>query len=418
MINAIRRSVGFFQSVLSQKKGSLIGSILLICGSSIGVGILPLPILTGQAGTLPTLVMFVFCWLFMSTTALLILESSLLFSEKKNFISLSQKTLNRAGQIAVFFSFMFLFYSLTTAYLAKGGELVYHLCQDHVPFALPDWSGALFLAVSSGALIFLGPFIVDHINRIFMAGFFATYFFLTFVGNQYFNVSNVTHYDWSFSLFIIPFVVTSFGYHNMVPSINEYLGNDKRKLFLAILISGVILLFIYNFWVVTMHGIIPLKGEISIQSSFSKSEIVTESLAKLIKSPSIQISALYMAFFAIFTSLLGQGLSIIDFLADTLKIEKTAKVRFGLCLALFVPTLIFSQLIPGVFFKALELAGGIATMVIFGIIPALMSWVIRYRMKGHENSQQILVPGGKPMLISIICLALSLIMYEIVKNLC
>lgn len=397
-------------SVLAERKGSLVGSVLLICGSSIGVGILALPILTGQAGTLPTFLIFVLCWLFMSTTALLILESSLLFPEKMNFVSLSKKTLNKAGQSAVFLSFLFLFYSLMTAYLAKGGELIHSLYLS----PLPEWSGAALLAAASGALIFLGPFIVDHINRIFMAGFFATYFFLIFAGNQYFDVKNISHVDWSFSLFIIPFIITSFGYHNMLPSIHEYLGGDKKRLFTAILLSGVALLVIYNLWIAIMHGIVPLQGPISIEDSFAKGEIVAQPLSRLIQFPLIQVSALYMALFAIFTSLLGQGLSIIDFLADSLKKEKTPKVRLALCSLLFVPAFISSQLIPGVFFKALELAGGIAAMILFGIIPALMSWVLRYQ---NKESHQPLVPGGKPILIAIICLASCVIGYELWRNL-
>ena len=415
-MNTLKKQMSISQSALLNKKGSVIGSILLICGSSIGVGILPLPILTGQAGAVPTLMMFTLCWLFMSTTALLILESSVLLSGKKNFISLSKETLNKTGQVAVFLSFIYLFYSLTTAYLAKGGELVLALCQNHMALSVPEWSGAAFLAVISMALIFLGPFIVDHVNRIFMVGFFATYLFLIFSGNEYFHVQNINHSDWGFSLFIIPFIVTSFGYHNMIPSVGEYLGNDKRKLFLAIFISGVVLFLIYNFWIIILHGIIPLQGDVSIINSFAKGEIVTEPLSKLIHSPLIQVSAQYMAFFAIVTSILGQGLSIIDFLADTLGIKKTVIVRLGLCLALFFPTFLFSQLIPGVFFKALELAGGIAAMVIFGIIPALMSWVVRYRRDDLKGQFQQLVPGGKPMLVMIMAAASFIIGYELLKN--
>ncbi|HSX26297.1 MAG TPA: aromatic amino acid transport family protein [Chlamydiales bacterium] len=399
-------------SLAQEKKGSLIGSILLICGSSIGVGMLPLPILTGQAGTLPTLAIFVLCWLFMTTTALLLLESSLLFTGKKNFISLSKNSLNKVGQSAVFLSFMFLFYSLTTAYLAKGGELVNKLLQDHSTHTIPTPTGAIFLALLSGALIFMGPYIVDHINRIFMAGLLSAYLYITFAGTPYFHIENSTHIDWSFSLFIVPFLITSFGYHNMLPSINEYLGNDRKKLILTILLSGLILFLIYNIWVIMMQGIIPLNGETSILNSFAKGEIATEPLARLISLQTVRFCAEYMAFFAIITSLLGQGLSIIDFLADTLTVQKTPTIRLLLCLALFLPTLICSQIIPGVFFKALELVGGVAAMVLFGIIPALMSWVNRYK---RNLAVQPLVPGGKATLILVIALASLVIGYELLK---
>ncbi len=413
----MKQSVGVLNSVFLEKKGGLLGSVLLICGSSLGVGILPLPILTGHAGFFPTSVIFTLCCLFMTITALLFLESSLFFSDNKNFTSLAKKTLNKTGQFAVFFSFIFLFYSLTTAYLAKGGELVSLFYEKYTSVPIPNCSGSVLLALVSGTLIFLGPFIVDHINRLFMAGFLLTYFFLTFAGVQHFHVENVQRIDWNYSLFMIPFLITSFGYHNLLSSIREYLGNDKKKVLQAILISGSILLLVYNFWTFMFQGIIPYEGEFSITNSFMKGEIVTQPLTHLIRSPWIQLSAEYMAFFAIITSLLGVGLSIIDFLADMLKVEKSFKMRLVLCIVLFFPTLLFSQLIPGVFFKALELAGGVACMVVFGIIPACMSWVVRYRRDSSHGHFRQLVPGGKPMLILVMGLASSLIGYEIVKNL-
>ena len=117
-----------------KRKGTLLGGILLTCGSSIGVGILPLPILTGKAGSLPTVLIFLACGLYMTITALLILENTNRCSENANFTSLAKSSLNKTGQFAVFFSFLFLFYSLTTAYLAKGGELTHALLESLLPF--------------------------------------------------------------------------------------------------------------------------------------------------------------------------------------------------------------------------------------------------------------------------------------------
>lgn len=401
---------------LSERKGSLLGTILMVVGSSVGVGILPLPILTGQAGSLPTFICFIACCVFMSTTALLILESCLVFSGNKNFISLAKNSLNKVGQAAVFLSFLFLFYSVITAYLAKGGELTNHLLETWLNVPLHSSTGAILLAIFSGALIFFGPFIVDHLNRVFMLGFFVTYLFISFSGMEYFNPKNIQHSDWSLSISILPFLITSFGYHNIVPSIHEYLGGDKKKLYLTILISGVLLFAIYNFWVVLFHGILPLEGEVSLLNSYAKGEIITQPLGQLIRSPTVQFCAEYLAFFAIITSILGQGLSIIDFLADGFRVEKTPRARFLLCLLLFLPTLLFSQCIPGVFFKALEWVGGIAAMVIFGILPALMCWTHRYRRPDLQHLVKPLVPGGKVTLILIIILASSMICYELIKN--
>jgi len=397
-------------------KSSLLGSILLICGSSIGVGILSLPIVTGQAGALPTVLLFLGSCIYMTITALLLLETAHLCSNHANFITLSNKTLNKAGKTAIILSFTFLFYSLTTAYLAKGGELTHAILVQATQLDLPAWSGAGFLAFMTGLLIFRGHHVVDYFNRIFMLGLIATYLYLDTAGIEYFKFKNITHRDWSYSIFVIPFIITSFGYHNLVPTISNYLENDRRKGAIALVASGAILFFIYVIWIVGLQGIIPLEGEISFTTSFANQEIVTQPLARLIPSPMIQYCAQYMAIFAIVTSLLAQGLSIIDFMGESFNVKRTQLSRTLLCAMLFIPTLICSQTIPGVFFKALEFAGGIAAMVIFGIIPGLMGWVNRYRSPGLKGAFKPLVPGGKAMLITVIAFASGLILYELSKN--
>lgn len=401
-------------AVALSKKGSLAGAILLICGSSIGVGMLALPVLTGEAGSLPTIAVFMACCLFMSTTALLLLETCLAQSQSKNLISLAKSSLNKFGQTTVLLSFLFLFYSIMTAYIAKGGELTHALLQQASPLSVAPVFGPILLALVSGLTIFFGPFIVDRINRFFMGGLLASYLFLMISGAPHFQIQNIAHADWTFSLFIVPFIITAFGYHNMVPSILEFLGGDKKKLLAAVFASAAILFGVYVVWVVGLQGVIPID---LMRQSAANGEIVTQPLSAVVGSPAVGFTALYLAFFAIITSVLGQGLSILDFLADHFRVEKTSRNRLKLSLLLFVPTLIFSQTIPGVFFKALEFAGGIAAMILFGIVPALMSWVNRYRRPELSGRLQILVPGGKATLVIIIALSSLVIGYEAVKNL-
>ena len=55
----------------------LIGGILLIIGTSIGGGMLVLPIATAQLGFINALIFLVLCWAIMTAAALLILEVNL-----------------------------------------------------------------------------------------------------------------------------------------------------------------------------------------------------------------------------------------------------------------------------------------------------------------------------------------------------
>lgn len=44
---------------------------LLIAGTTIGGGVLALPVVTGIAGYVPSLLIYLICWMFMATTGLL-----------------------------------------------------------------------------------------------------------------------------------------------------------------------------------------------------------------------------------------------------------------------------------------------------------------------------------------------------------
>ena len=90
------------------KAGSLLGGILLIAGSCIGAGMLALPVVTGVGGFVPSIAIFLFTWLFMSTTGLLLLEANLTLGYDLSLISLAQKTLGSVGKAGCWLLFLFL----------------------------------------------------------------------------------------------------------------------------------------------------------------------------------------------------------------------------------------------------------------------------------------------------------------------
>lgn len=399
---------------LMTAKGSTLGAVLLIAGSCIGVGMLALPVLTAFSGFIPTFAVFVLCWLFMTSTAILLLEANLSYRNQTNIVSLSEITLGPIGRAFAWGTFLFLFYSLLVAYIAKGGELVHQGIEKTFLVTLPKSTGSFLIAFVSGLFVFLGTWILDRFNRICMIGLFLTYFYLLFSGVEHSSSSYITRQDWSYSLFILPFIITSFGFHNMIPSLNEYLDQDRKKMILSIILGGIIPFVVFLLWILKIQSIVPLSGPISLSASYANGEISTEPFAALIKNPWISITAEFFAFFAIITSLLGQSLSVLDFLADGLKVDKTPKGRALLCVITFLPPFLFSQMFPHIFFKALEFAGGIAAMILFGLIPALIVWIGRYKKKVITTP---LLPGGRLVLVVIMACSIAVVAYEVVNNL-
>lgn len=402
--------------LLADQFGRVFGAILLISGSCIGVGMLAAPILSGMAGALPTSLIIFLSWLYMTITALLLVEAFQGAPHTVNIITLSFTYLGEIGKWTAWITFISLFYSLIVAYIAKGGELLQNIAASNFTlFILPNWAGPLLLTAIATCFVYLGTRAVDLFNRICMYFLIASYFYFLFKGLGTAKSENLQHADWSYTLFIIPFFITAFGFHNMIPTVNEYLNGNRSRLIWAISISGLLICFIYIFWTIGVQSMIPLHGEISIENSFRKGEIATQPIVQLIQNPFIQLAATSLAFFAIITSLLGQSLSLFDFIADGLKIPKSRKGKAILCAIIFIPSLILSQTTPGVFFLALEFAGGVATMILFGILPSLFVWKKRYgRQYGDLES---ILPGGRWLLIAVIFTSCLVISYEVFKHL-
>ena len=80
--------------------GHLVGGTLLVAGTSIGVGMLALPVATASGGLIPSLFVYLLCWLFMLGTGLLILEACIWMPKGANLITLSSRLLGKWGKVS------------------------------------------------------------------------------------------------------------------------------------------------------------------------------------------------------------------------------------------------------------------------------------------------------------------------------
>ena len=239
MTSAVRSSI---------KEGSILGGVLLIAGSCIGAGMLALPIITGIGGFIPSLIMFFFAWLFMSTTALLLLEANLALGYQLSLISIAEKTLGRGGKLLCWILFVFLFYSLSVAYIAASGSILRSILIDLVAITVPTWMGSLLFTLLFGVVIYVGTRPVDYLNRLLMAGLIVTYCVLIFLGSFHVNSEFLMLRQWRYSFAAIPVLIISFGFHNMIPSLADYFKGDLRRLRLTVLVGSILPLLIYLVW--------------------------------------------------------------------------------------------------------------------------------------------------------------------------
>ena len=246
--------------MLSRKQSKIFGGSMLIAGTSIGGAMLAMPILTGLFGFMGTMMIMMACWLFMYWTALLILEASLQFDGGISFITMAQKTLGSLGSFITWLTFLLLFYSLVAAYLSGSGHIIVDGLEHAFRIRLPALLDVFPLLVLFAPFIYFGLSAVDYLNRYLMIAMFITYGLIVFLLLPNINMERLSYIDWSFSLLSFSVVVTSFGYHVIIPTLVTYLDQDVKAIKTCLFYGSIIPLIIYFFWEIAILGTINTNG--------------------------------------------------------------------------------------------------------------------------------------------------------------
>jgi tyrosine-specific transport protein len=395
-----------------KQNSKLFGGILLVSGTTIGAGMLALPVITGFAGFFPSLILLIGFWLYMTYTALLMLEVNLSMDvEHNNLITMAKRTLGRGGEIVSWITYLFLLYALTTAYIAGSGPIVIDFIEGITGYALPVWAGALPLFLIFGFFVYKGTKSVDYVNRLLMIGLVVAYVAMVIFIAPHVNAKLLTHSNWKDLLLAVSIVATSFGFHIIIPSLTTYMQKDVKLLKRAIVIGSIIPLIVYIIWELLTLGIVPLDGIIKgYEEGTNGAHLLTSTLG----NSAIASIARAFSFFAIVTSFLGVSLSLSDFLSDGFKIKKTREGRVLLYVMTFLPPVLFTLIDPRAFLSALEYAGAFGVVILLGLLPALMVWWGRYRK--HYTST-FKAPGDKITLLLVIMISLFVIVLEVANKL-
>jgi len=387
-------------------KGSLIGAMLLITGSCVGAGMLALPIMTGLSGFFPALGMFAIAWSFMTVSALFMIEINSWFGRQVNIVSMAGHSLGQLGRSLSWTLYLFLFYALSVAYISGSGNLASTILGG----TLPIWLCSVFFVVLFGTVVYFGTRQVDLWNRVLMVGKILAFLGLVALGMQYVQPQLLERTDGKYAVFSLPVLIIAFGYHNMIPSIANYLGNDTKRVKQAIMGGSLFALVIYLVWEILVLGIVPLEGSFGIKESLAMDREAAQAMAGVLGVSWVSGFTQALAFFAILTSFLAQSLGLVHFLADGLKISTTGKREpLGLCALALLPPLVLELIYPQLFFKALNFAGGLCANLLFGLLPALILWI--GRKKAEKSDYRVF--GGKPLLVLMMLFSLFILFLQI-----
>ncbi|KAG8388904.1 hypothetical protein BUALT_Bualt02G0173800 [Buddleja alternifolia] len=396
------------QATLKREPGSLTSSIFLVAGTTIGAGILAIPAVTQEAGFLASAVTCILCWIFMVVTGLLIAEVNVntmceLGSGGVSLVSMAMRTLGNTGVQVACWSYIFIHYALLVAYVARSSDILTNF------LGIPIWETATLFSLLFGGLCYFGSQrIIGAVNGALVVGIIASFAVLVVVASGDLHWDALLQANLEAAPRSIPIIALSFVYQNVVPVLCTNLEGNLSKVRTAIILGTAIPLALFLVW----NGVI--LGTITTPEMGSNT--IVDPLQQLrstngIVGPIVDV----FSFLAISTSYIGFVLGLSDFLADLLKLPSGENRPLPYLLTL-VPPLILSLLDPEIFFKALDFAGTYGVLVLFGVLPAAMSWSDRYSKSSDSPKIPLLVPGGKFTLSCIVGGAGLVILTEIIEK--
>jgi len=371
--------------------GTVLKGTLLVAGTTIGGGMLGIPVLTSLGGFIPSIVIFFACWLVMTATALLILEVNLWMEGESNFVTMAERTLGTAGKGAAWGLYIFMFYTLSLAYVVGCSKILYGLAEEALPLSV---CMVIFVALFAPC-VYAGARVVGFLNVPLMAGLVLFYLLFVVIGIRYVDTERLLERNWLNSLHALPVAFTAFAFQGLIPTLSRYLGRDRIKVKKAIIYGSLIPLATYIVWQWLILGIIPKEGINGLFEAMLNDRTAVDPLRHHLNNPYVAVFGQYFAFFALLTSFLGVTLPLRDFLADGLHVPLNRPGRLLLSALIFIPVLSIAMVYPGIFLEALGYAGGYGSALLLGLLPICMVWAGRYRL-GYEKHG--IVPGGKATL--------------------
>lgn len=393
-------------------KGTILSAMFLVAGSSIGGGMLALPVATGINGFVPSMIVMLICWFMMTLTGLYLLEVSLWMEEGVHINTMTHRILGNFGRWISWVLYLFICYASIVAYTAAGG-LQITLAIDHLfNISINKDIGCAIFVILFGLVLYLGSVIVGRVNAVLFIAMIASYIALVGIAVPEVNVKFLSYQRWNGFLLAIPLMLASFSYQTMVPSLTPYLKRNLNGLRWAVIGGTSITFLVYAIWQLMMLGIVPVEGKNGLAQALINGEPATRFINEHVDSSFVSTIAHYFAFFAVVTSFLGIALGLFDFLSDGLKIKKVGVGNVILGFLIVVPTLIFATQFERIFITALDSSGGYGDTILNGLIPIMMIWIGRYRM-GYKNTFHV---GGKPLLIVVFVFFFCCLILEILVH--
>ncbi|WP_115718146.1 aromatic amino acid transport family protein [Gallaecimonas mangrovi] len=344
-----------------------LGSALIIAGTTIGAGMLALPLATAKLGFgLSSLLLIVFAVIAIKS-AWLIADHSLALEGPASLDALGKKAFGGAGRLMLALAMGVLYYSLMAAYVSGSAALL------SSTIGVSTAASAIAATIIVGVLVMFSTKVVDISNRLLFSIKLVALALVIAGLLPGIKAAYLTN-GGALPLAALPIMYTAFGYHGSIPTLVNYLERDKRQIRIAIAAGTLLPLALYLIWQLVVLGSLSSAAVATTDGKLEKLIAALSAHHGGWLSPSIHL----FADLALATSFLGVAVGMFDFLASLFNRKSNAAGRSQTALLTFLPPLLVALFMPGIFVSALGYAA-IALAVIALVLPAFIS----HRQKRH-----------------------------------
>lgn len=363
----------------------VIGGSLLIAGTCVGAVTIVLPLSLLPLGSYGVAIAL------FATLALVYYSGLILFEVTRHFpngADLSEMASNILGHwvgILVQLLFLLLLYCLLSAYMTGGSALLSDMGVKH-DFGIIVWCIMGLLLLISGIKF------QDFLNRLLLFILVISYIVFVSVATSFVSVKNMISVPYDSTFSSLPVLATAFGYHVIIPSIRDYVGDNVKDQKTVLLIGLSIPFLLYLFWCYALYGLLPFNGELGLLnlSKMPNSFLyVSDHLKQLHNSNVISLSISGFMFSSIFSSYIGIAISLYQSLTRNIKTCFFSNT-FSKSILVLLPPALFALFQPGGFLVALKYAAIIISIISL-IIPVLMVYKLRCKKGVLKNLGLILI---------------------------
>ncbi len=373
----------------------------MIAGTTIGAGMLAMPLTSAGMGFGVTALLLVGLWALLAYTGLLFMEVYQTAPQKDvGVASLAEQYFGLIGRVLATFSLLVLLYALLAAYITGGGSLLAGVMPEMADADMKLKISILIFTAVLGTFVVVGVKSVDGLTRVLFLGKIVAFIAVLLMMLPKAKLENLTAIPLDNLLIIsaIPIFFTAFGFHVIMGTINSYLDADIGKIRKSIYIGTAIPLVAYLLWQLATHGVLSQNEFTTILTQDPTLNGLVKATSQITGSTILGEMVRLFSVLALITSFLGVSMGIFEGVGDLLKRLNLPTNRLWLTIATFTPPILFALFYPNGFIKALGYAG--LLFAFYGmILPIGLAWKAR---RQYPNLPYRVIGGNLALVVALI----------------